>query len=213
MKESTIRKKDDEKNGVAENYPYEELIAELTDKMEDVLDRKRMRHTLSVAQTAACMAMCHGEDPYKAYIAGLLHDCAKCLKNKKKLELAKEFGLLVSEAAQENPDLLHAALGAELAKKEYGIEDESIISAIRWHTTGKPDMTRLEMIVYIADYIEIHRKTLPLLANARRVAFSDLEECMCVILESTLSFLGKKGAAVDPITRESYEYYKKGGRL
>ena len=190
-----------------QTYPNEALIAKLTEQMGDVLDQKRMRHTLSVAHTASCMAMCHGQDPYKAYIAGLLHDCAKCMKNKKKLELAEKYSLPINEAVRENPDLLHAALGARLAEDEYGIEDASILSAIRWHTTGKPAMTDLEMIVYIADYIEIHRKSLPQLEKARQMAFSDLEKCMCVILESTLLFLGKKGAAVDPITNETYEYY------
>lgn len=200
MKEHNEKKK-------TETCTYETQIAQLTEKMKEVLDHKRMRHTLSVADTAACLAMCHGADPYKAYIAGLLHDCAKCLKNKKKLELAKEYDLPVNDAARENPDLLHAALGAELAARVYGIQDDEILSAIRWHTTGKPDMTDLEMIVYIADYIEIHRKPLPLLEKARQSAFSDLEECMCIILESTLSFLGKKGAAIDPVTNETYAFY------
>ncbi len=186
---------------------YDKMITDFTERMKEELDEKRFRHTLSVADTAACMAMRYGEDSYRAYIAGLLHDCAKCIKDKKKLKLAGKFGIEVNEAEAQNPDLLHAVLGSILAKQEYGVEDEDIISAIRWHTTGRPGMTTLEMIIYIADYIEIHRKPLPLLEKARQEAFSDLEKCMCTILESTLGYLGKKGAVLDPLTKETYRYY------
>ncbi len=190
-----------------ENPYSEERIEKLTEKVAKQLDEKRMKHTLSVAHTASCMAMRFGEDPYKAYVAGLLHDCAKGLKNKKKLELAGEYGIEINDAEKDNPDLLHAKLGSILAKEEYGIEDEDIISAIRYHTTGKPDMTPFEMIIYIADFIEIHRKPLMIHDKARKAAFTDLEEAMRVILEGTLAYLGKKGAMVDPITQETYRYY------
>ncbi|MBO4337387.1 MAG: bis(5'-nucleosyl)-tetraphosphatase (symmetrical) YqeK [Lachnospiraceae bacterium] len=189
-------------------YPHEDVIASLTEQVAQELDKKRFEHTMSVAYTASCMAMRFGEDPYRAYIAGLLHDCAKCIKDKQKLKLAEKYGLEVNEAEKENPDLLHAKLGSVLAKEKYGITDPQILSAIRWHTTGRPEMTAFEMIIYIADYIEIKRKELPLLSRAREAAFTSLEECMCVILESTLMYLGKKGATVDDITYKTYEYYK-----
>ncbi|MCR4692208.1 MAG: bis(5'-nucleosyl)-tetraphosphatase (symmetrical) YqeK [Lachnospiraceae bacterium] len=186
---------------------WDKQVKDLTRCMEKELDEKRFRHTMSVAQTAACMAMRYDVDPYKAYVAGLLHDCAKCIKNKKKLELAEMYDIPVSAPAKENPDLLHAPLGSVLAKERYGITDPEILSAIMYHTTGKPNMTKLEMILYIADYIEIHRKMLPLLERARSLAFVSLEECMCVILESTLSYLGKNGAMLDPMTKETLTYY------
>nr|MCR5283939.1 bis(5'-nucleosyl)-tetraphosphatase (symmetrical) YqeK [Lachnospiraceae bacterium] len=150
----------------------ESFLQNLTAEIEDALDEKRFRHTLSVAHTAACLAMRYDESPFRAYLAGLLHDCAKCLKNKKKLELAREYGLGINAAEEENPDLLHAKLGSILAKERYNIDDEEILSAIRYHTTGKPEMTKLEKIIYIADYIEIHRKPLPLLEKARKAAFA-----------------------------------------
>ena len=192
-----------------QSYPDELLIRELTEKMEEELDKKRFDHTISVAHTASCMAMRYGEDPYKAYVAGLLHDCAKCIKDKKKLKLAEKYGLEINDAERENPDLLHAKLGSVLAKEEYGIKDTEILSAIRWHTTGKPDMTVFEMIIYISDFIEIRRKKLLIHDEARRLAFEDLEKCMCLILEGTLNYLCKKGATVDDITRRTYDFYSK----
>lgn len=193
---------------MTERKEFEETAKHLTAVMKKELDEKRFRHTLSVAHTAGSMAMCHGLDPYQAYLAGLLHDCAKCIPHSKKLVLCDKYGLSVNSAEKSNPDLLHAKLGSKLAHVKYGIEDEETLSAIHFHTTGKPDMTMLEKIIYIADYIEIHRKPLPNMEKARQLAFCDLDACMLLILESTLSFLEEKNALVDDITRETYEYYK-----
>lgn len=193
---------------MTERKQFEEKAKELTASMKKELDEKRFRHTLSVAHTASAMAMCYGYDPYKAYLAGLLHDCAKCISHDKKLSLCVKYGIDANTVEEKNPDLLHAKLGSYLAHAKYGIEDEEIISAILYHTTGKPAMSMLEKIIYIADYIEIHRKSLPSMEKARRLAFLDLNACMKVILESTLSFLQEKAAPVDEITRETYEYYK-----
>ena len=203
-KKEKEHEKEEEKNGLG----FSDSIAELTCEMEKALDEKRFRHTLSVAQMAASLAMRYGEDPYKAYTAGLLHDCAKCLSSKEKLALAKKNGLEVRPFEEETPDLLHAPLGSILAEKKYGIKDPEILSAIRYHTTGKPEMSTLEKIIYIADYIEIFRKPLARLEEARTEAFRDLDECMVVILESVLSYLGKKLATLDPLTEETYRYYK-----
>lgn len=193
---------------MTEREQFEEKAKELTVSMKKELDEKRFRHTLAVAHTASALAMCHGYDPYKAYLAGLLHDCAKCIPHEKKLSMCIKYGLVTSDVELENPDLLHAKLGSYLAREKFEIEDAEILSAILYHTTGKPAMNMLEKIIYIADYIEIHRKQLPSMGKARRLAFLDLNACMKVILESTLSFLQQKNASVDEITRETYEYYK-----
>lgn len=183
-------------------------MKQLTSDIKKELDDKRFRHTISVAHTAAALAMCHDLDPQKAYFAGLLHDCAKCIPNKDKMALCAKYGLSVTSVEKENPDLLHAKLGSYLARTKYGMEDEEIISAILFHTTGKPAMSAFEQIIYIADYIEIHRKPLPNMAKARKLAFQDLDACMLVILESTLNYLQQNDATIDEITQETYEYYK-----
>lgn len=193
----------------AGNSEITKLIADADDKIKKKLDKKRYLHTVSVAHTASCMAMRYGEDPYRAYLAGLLHDNAKCIPHDKKMSLCAKYGLSVSDIEQNNPDLLHAKLGSVLAEKKFGITDPEILSAITFHTTGKPGMSTLEKIIYVADYIEIRRKPLPMLGEIRKAAFTDLDGCVLLILESTLAYLKEKQAAVDSITAETYEYYKR----
>ena len=165
-------------------------FAEYEKKLKKYLDKDRYRHTLGVMYTAAALAMAHDDDMEQAQMAGLLHDCAKCIPNKKKLKICKKQNIRISSVEKSNPFLLHAKLGAYIAKEKYQIEDEEILSAIRWHTTGKEAMSELEKIVYIADYIEPGRNKAPRLAWIRKVAFEDLDEGMYYILKDSLSYLG-----------------------
>ena len=97
---------------------------------------------------------------------------------------------------------------AMLAKVKYDIDDEEVLGAIRWHTTGKPNMNLLEKIVYVADYIEPRRDKAPNLKEIRKLAFMDLDLALLKILEDTLGYLGDSPEEVDSMTRETYEYYK-----
>ena len=108
----------------------------------------------------------------------------------------------------ENPVLLHAKVGAFYAKNKYGVDDETIIDSILYHTTGRPDMGILEKIIYVADYIEPHRKKLPNLAEIRKIAFSDIDMAVFLILENSLNYLEKGKTQIDPVTRETYDFYK-----
>ena len=105
--------------------------------------------------------------------------------------------------------LIHPFLGAEVAKREYGVEDEDIIGAIRWHTTGKPEMTVLEKIVFIADYIEPNRKPFDGLEKARKLAYEDIDKAMAYILESTIEYVKERNRALHPYSVEALEYYKR----
>lgn len=185
------------------------LIKDLSGKMEKVMDHKRYQHTLSVAATASCMAMRFQTDPYQAYLAGLLHDNAKCINNEKKLSICVKNKLSVNPAEEKNPDLLHAKVGSFLAKEKFKIDDEQILSAILWHTTGKPEMTILEKILYIADYMEPLRKPQTNMELVRRLAFEDLDRCMCEILSGTIQYLQDKEATIDEITMETYQFYNR----
>jgi len=185
-----------------------EQIIKMQKKLKSELDHYRYEHTKGVMYTAACLAMCYGEDMERALIAGLLHDCAKCLPTDEKIKLCKKNKIEMSEAEKENPGLLHAKLGAFLAKEKYGITDEGILQAIRVHTTGCPEMTLLDKIIYIADYIEAGRKPLPNLAQVRALAFCDLDACLYRILSDSLVYLETRGNVVDPMTEKAYLYYK-----
>lgn len=181
-------------------------------KLEKSLDAKRFEHTLGVSYTAAVLAMCYGEDTDKAQLAGLLHDCAKCLDNEKKIAICNKHHIPITEAEKANPFLLHAKAGAYLAKKEFHVKDEEILHAILYHNTGRPGMSLLEKIIYVADYIEPGRDRAPNLSVIRKRAFEDLDQALLMILEDTLQYLKEIETEIDPITRETYEYYLKEGQ-
>ncbi len=181
--------------------------------MENKLDHKRYEHTLGVAYTAASLAMRYGEDMQKALMAGLLHDCAKCMTNEKRLSICEKYNIAISEAERKNPFLLHAKVGSFLAMKKYGVADKDVINAILNHTTGRPGMSLLEKIIWIADYIEPGRKQAPNLAKIRRLAFEDLDRALLIALEDTLHYLHAGKMEIDTMTQKTYDYYKYGGRL
>lgn len=173
------------------------------------LDAKRYEHTIGVAYTAASLAMRYGADIEKAYLAGLLHDCAKCIETDEKLTLCKKYKVKLTPFEIEHPFLIHAKLGSSLAEKKYGIEDPEVLSAIRYHTTGKPDMGLMEKIVFSADYIEPGRKIIPGLEEIRKIIFTDFDQAVCLILEGTMRHLKNKEQPIDELSIEAYEYYCK----
>ena len=177
-------------------------------KLEKYLDEDRFHHTLGVMYTSAALAMAHGCNLNAAQAAGLLHDCAKCIPNKKKLKLCESYKVPVSYFEKEHPFLLHAKLGAYVAKDKYGVCDSEVLSAITWHTTGKPDMSLWEKIIYIAEYIEPARNKAPNLEKVRNLAFQDLDECMYEILKDTLAYLEDNPKDIDSATRDAFLFYK-----
>lgn len=182
-------------------------ITEIKMRLLKELNPRRYEHTLGVASTAFCLALKHGVDCEKAYVAGLLHDCAKCFSEDKSLALCKKYKLELTDSEKKTPSLIHAPLGAAYAKNKYGVEDEEILEAIKWHTTGKPDMSVLEKIVFIADYMEPNRKKLLGLDEIRKVAFDDLDLCMKLILENTIQHLKNKEMNINANSVEALKYY------
>ena len=181
----------------------EEMLIYLKKK----LTPKRYVHSIGVEYTAANMAFVHGEDVQRARIAGLLHDCAKCIPVEDKLKKAIKFGIPVSDSERDNPDLLHGKLGAYYAAKKCGVSDAGILSAISFHTTGKPEMTLLEKIIFVADYIEPNRRMIRELPEIRKEAFTDLDRCVLHILKNTLDYLKEGDTVIDDLTEETYRYY------
>ncbi len=181
----------------------EKMISRLKSKINE----KRLEHSLGVEYTAACMAMVHGADIQKARIAGLLHDCAKCLPTKEKLDKAKKHGLAISKFEEKNPDMLHGKLGAYYAKARYEVDDDEILDAITYHTTGRPNMTLLDKIIFVADYIEPNRKELKDMDEIRKEAFIDIDACVIHILKNTLDYLNNSTNEMDFMTQLTYNYY------
>lgn len=126
---------------------------ELKKWLESNLSAERYSHSLGTAECAKKLAEKFGLNPEKAYIAGLLHDAAKCFSNEKLLEIIHAH-LNVEESELQNYKTLHAPVSAYIVEKDFGVTDKEILSAIRWHTLGKLDMTDFEKIVFLADKIE-----------------------------------------------------------
>ena len=185
----------------------EELL-EIRKKLSKKLKKDRFEHTIGVMYTAASLAMCYGEDVEKALTAGLLHDCAKYCSSEDQLVLCRKHGIELTESELEMPALIHAKLGAYLASHKYKIKDPDILDAIKYHTTGRPGMTMLEKIIYIADYIEPNRKIIPGLQEIRGLVFQDINRAVYLSAQRTVRYLKDGGRAVDPMTVSTCEYYK-----
>lgn len=173
------------------------------------LDPMRYEHSLSVSFTCMNLAMRYGYDLDKAELAGLMHDCGKRYSDDVILKKCIKHGIPVTEAELNTLPVLHCKYGAWLAEHKYEIRDREILDAITCHTTGRPEMTVLDKVLYIADYIEPRRYKAQNLPAMRVLAYEDLDEAVFAILEGTLEYLNKKSGMIDPATYEAYEYFKK----
>lgn len=181
---------------------------EIRKNLKKSLDKGRYEHTEGVMYTAAALAMAHEYTIQDAMLAGLLHDCAKCIPNDEKIKICKKNNILITSAEYESPQLLHAKLGAYLAETVYEVSNPQILHAIKVHTTGEPAMSILDKIIYIADYIEPGRDKAPNLDYVRKLAFQDLDACMAQILRDTLHYLASRNSSIDSMTEMTYDYYK-----
>ncbi len=187
----------------------DERIIQIRKHLKKKLAPMRYEHTLGVSYTCMALAMKYGADLDKAEMAGLLHDCAKRYDDVTIIRKCEERGVELTESELRAPAVIHAKLGAWMAEHKYGITDPEVLSAIACHTTGKPDMSLLDKILYVADYIEPRRDKAPNLPDMRRLAFEDLDEALYQILDSTRNYLKKTDTAEDDTTEKTWEYYDK----
>ncbi len=198
---------------MSEYIEYDEKqIYSLYDKMEEKLGHHRYIHSVGVAGTAVSLAMKYGENIYKAQIAGILHDCAKCYDDEELVRLCRKKEIEVTDFEEKHGFLLHAKYGAYLAENKYGIRDEDILNAIRWHTTGREGMSLLEKIVFISDYIEPTRNKAEDLSSIRYEAFNgnDIDKVLLMIMRATIKYLNASDNSIDKTTISAYEFYEKG---
>lgn len=174
-------------------------LDEITGKLKGMLSEKRFRHSLSVQEMAVKLAKAYGGDEEKAALAGLIHDCAKSKPDEELLKLAGEFGILVDNIQKAEPGLLHAVVGAELAKRYFGIEDGEILDAVRYHTTGCEDMALMTRIIYTADYIAQDRQ-FPGVEDLRKTAFENLDAAVLMGLDLTIKHVLSKNGLIHPDT-------------
>lgn len=183
-------------------------LGEIKSDLKHVLKESRYLHTLGVLQTAEDLAKKHGCNLVKARYAALLHDCAKCTDEEEQIRICAKYGVPVSESELNNHALLHAKCGVVFARNKYGVTDEEILHAISYHTTGCVNMSLLDKIIYIADYIEPGRDKAPRLNELRKLAFEDIDKALFYILEDTVTYLKKSNKSIDETTYQTYKFYK-----
>ncbi|MBT1251301.1 bis(5'-nucleosyl)-tetraphosphatase (symmetrical) YqeK [Bacillus licheniformis] len=170
--------------------------------VKEQLTEQRYIHTVGVMETAVKLAERFGADLKKAEIAAIFHDYAKFRPKEEMKQIILDGGGPL-EVLNFHHELWHAPAGAALVKTEVGITDEDILSAIRFHTSGRPNMTLLEKVVYVADYIEPGRR-FPGVEEVRTLAEEDLDSALIQALKNTVTFLISKNQAVYPETVATY---------
>lgn len=178
------------------------------EQLEQVVTRlikpNRVAHVLGCRDTAVMLAKRWGADEQDALRAGLLHDITKALGTPLQLELCRKYGVSLSEFSSRNPKTLHALTGSLVAQRIFG-ENAAVVDAIASHTTGKANMTTLEKIIYIADYMEPNR-SFEGVETLRRLAVTDLDGALKMGLEMTLSVLQKEGREISPESAAALAY-------
>lgn len=175
------------------------------EKLKEDIGISRFEHSIRVMESSIELAKRYNSSVEKAAVAGLLHDCGKFNGKTNLLKLSNEFGIILDSVTKNNSELIHSVLGAAIAEKIYGIKDKEILDAIRYHTTGRENMSLLEKIVYAADMIEPGRK-FEGVEKLRELAFKDLDECLIFSLDNTLKFVieKKKLIHLDSIKARNY---------
>ncbi len=174
--------------------------------MRELLSKKRFQHSLNVADSARALAQIHGADMDKAYIAGLLHD----IKKEETPAAMKSMAILsdmdLEEIEVNTPNLWHAPASAYFIRKSFGIEDEEILNAVRFHTIGRAEMSLVERVVYLADLVSADR-SYPDVGRMRKSAYENIDLAMFEALQFALQDLSKKAALIPNYTLQAYNYY------
>ncbi|MBE6950081.1 MAG: nicotinate (nicotinamide) nucleotide adenylyltransferase [Ruminococcaceae bacterium] len=178
----------------------EELEAEVV----ALLNPNRVAHVLGCRDAAMELARLYGENEVDAARAGLLHDITKAIDGPLQLTLCAEYGMILDTFSKAYPKTLHALTGSLVAQRIFG-ENENVVSAICHHTTGRANMTKIEKIIYIADYIEVNRD-FPGVEEMRAMAYTDLDKAVLMGLQSAVAHVKRQGQGLAPATLEAVEY-------
>lgn len=178
------------------------LYEEINQILKNKLPSNRYKHTQGVVKSAIELSERYSVDINKAKFAALIHDNAKALEENELIKLANEYKLVIDEITKAQPALLHASVGCILAKRDFGVDDKEILGAIKYHTTGKANMNKLEKVIYLADYIEEGRN-FPEVENIREAAKNNLDEAILLALNNSIQYIIKRGKLIHPFTIEA----------
>ncbi len=178
---------------------------EIKEYAKIVLSEKRFVHTVNVAEEAKRLAAVWGEDTDRAYLAGIIHDIAKEVPKSQALKALLEYGYNPDETERQNPELLHGKLAAYMAKDKFGIDDAEVLSAVTYHTTGRPQMSSLEKIIYVADFTEPGR-IYPEADKIRSLADRNLDKAVLYQSDMVIKFIIDKGRPlhIDTVNTRNY---------
>ena len=174
-----------------------ELIEQIKKDLKDILSEKRYTHSVGVMEMAAKLAEIYGADVETAKLAGILHDIAKEMSSEEKLKYVKENNIIINEVERINTPILHGKIGADIAKKKYGINEQAQ-RAIEYHTTTNPNMDLISKIVYVSDKIELNRKSEDYdIKYERELALKDIDKTIIYIIDSNIKSLLNKGKLIE----------------
>ena len=174
--------------------------------LKENLSKERFNHTVGVSETAKALAKKWGADEHSAYVAGLVHDCAKEISPQLAIKMLEDRGYIADSVERRALGLLHAPLGAYLAQEYFEIENKEILDSVRFHTTGRVGMTLLDKIIYVADFIEPGRKYKES-DIVRQIAETNLDAAVLKEADIVIKFTIEKGRQLHPdtiIARNSY---------
>ena len=173
-------------------------LDKIREEMNGILSAKRLKHVLGCENEAEKLALFWGADPYKARTAALLHDITKEQNRDEQLKLCEKHSIMISDVEKTEWPLLHAITGAELSKSVYNVSDD-ICDAVRYHTTGKANMTLLQKIIYLADFIEPTRDFRGV-SKLRKLAYQNIDEALLFAFDSSIMEILKRGGILHPDT-------------
>ena len=176
---------------------------EVLNWLKENLDEKRYEHSVGTAEYAQFLAKKYGLNEKKCYIAGLLHDCAKCFPEEKMLDILKNYTDANEEELQ-NPKTWHAPVSSYIANKVFKVEDEEILSAIRWHTLGKIEMSTFEKVIFLSDKVELKTRKKEYSQLIRDSIDNGLDEAMLICYKETIKSLIDRGLTICPLTIDIY---------
>ncbi|MBO3443260.1 bis(5'-nucleosyl)-tetraphosphatase (symmetrical) YqeK [Clostridium sp. CCUG 7971] len=182
------------------------ILENINSKLKEMLPEKRFNHSLNVATCAAKLSEIYNYDKEKAYLAGIAHDCAKYLNKEEVKYYVNKYNINLDSLEKDNLALSHSVIGSYIAKYELNIENDDIINAIKYHTTGKENMDMLEKIIYIADLIEEGRD-FPGVDKLRELTYSGkLNEALIVSFNNTIKFVIDNNQMIHPRTIDARNY-------
>ena len=188
-----------------------ERFEEVKAKIKQLLSARRFLHTLGTIEVAEELAAHYGADVNKARWAALLHDCTKEYSASKKHRLCEIWNIPLDEILVSDIDITHSLLSSESARRDYNVHDEEVLQAIRYHTTGNENMSLLDKVIYLADFIDPYRDDYPPHKKIREYAFKDIDKALLIGHKYTIQDLKERGKPIHPWSKAAQKELQKGG--